>query len=329
MTRKKAALSAIFVALVTGAIGCGQIGVTSKIPRSDKEKVVVTTPLVGDFVRKVGGDHVTVTTLLAPNSDPHVYEPRPNDMQALQDSALIIRSGGEIDIWLNDLTTNREQGQIIDLIRYMPTTANSHSHTDSGETGSAAVDPHWWQDPHNVERAVRVIRDQLIKLDPAHETTYRRNSSTYLQQLQHYDRAVQACINQLPLRRRKLVTSHDALEQYAHRYQLDVVGTTLPSRAAKAQPSAGEIAQLITRIQRTGVSAIFPEQGQTAKLEETVAQAAGIRLGKPLWTDSLGGPDSEVTTYLELLQANTEAIVAGLGDSDWSCEFPDTTDRPV
>ena len=64
--------------------------------------VVATTTQAADLARNVAGDDVEVVGLLAPNADPHDYEVRPHDLQALADADLVVRSGGDVDEWLQE-----------------------------------------------------------------------------------------------------------------------------------------------------------------------------------------------------------------------------------
>ena len=58
-----------------------------------KLRVVATTNLVGDAVARVGGDHIELTTLLAPGVDPHAYQLAPADRQQLEDADVILVNG--------------------------------------------------------------------------------------------------------------------------------------------------------------------------------------------------------------------------------------------
>ena len=139
------------------AVGCGDDsgsggGVT----------VVATTTEVADLVRQVGGTRVKVEGMLRPGGDPHDYEPRPSDVAAVADAAVVFRSGGEVDDWLGDVIDNAggdaEVVSLIDSVRRLDD------------------DPHWWQDPSNGVRAVEAIRAELTKADPDGRATYARNA---------------------------------------------------------------------------------------------------------------------------------------------------------
>jgi ABC-type Zn uptake system ZnuABC Zn-binding protein ZnuA len=300
MLRPLAVLPLVLAALVAG---CGE---EDPGPSAAALDVVTTTTQAADLVRNVGGDRAAVTGLLAANTDPHDYELRPHDVGALADARLVVRSGGEVDDWLEEaIDASGTEAPVLDL---------------SGRVRRRDDDPHWWQDPRNVLRAVPAIRDALAKADPAGAQTYRANARAYGARVRRLDAAVARCVRGIPAARRKLVTSHDALGYYAHRYGLEVIGTVIPSLSTEAQPSAGDTAELIETIRRAGVKAIFAESSVSPKVEKAIAREAGARVGAELWADALGPPGSGGDTYLRSIAANTRAIVAGLGGRP--CSLP-------
>jgi ABC-type Zn uptake system ZnuABC Zn-binding protein ZnuA len=273
--------------------------------------VVATTTQVADFVRNVGGRRIDVHQILHPNADPHEYEPRPSDVKSVAGAALAVRSGGDVDDWLQDVLDNAGGDARV-------LTLSDHVRTRRDDAGD--LDPHWWQDPRNAELAVRAIRDALVKADRAGAAAYRRNAARYLDRLERLDRQTAACIDRISPRLRKLVTTHDALGYYAARYGLEVIGAVIPSLSTQAQPSAGDIQRLVDQIERTGVRAIYPESSINPKLEQAVARESGATTGAPLWADTLGPEGSEGATYIDSIAANTAAIVDGLSGGEESCE---------
>ena len=302
------ALLACLTAAAAAALGgCGNGGGAS----GSAVTVSATTTQVADFVRNVGGRRVDVHQILKPNADPHEYEPRPSDVKSVADAQLVVRSGGEVDDWLDDVIDNAgSDAPVLTL----------SEHVRTRKDGGGDADPHWWQDPRNAELAVRAIRDALAKADPRGAVAYRRNAARYLARLQRLDRQTAACIDRIPPRLRKLVTTHDALGYYAARYGLEVIGAVIPSLSTQAQPSAGDIQRLVDQIKRTGVHAIYPESSINPKLEEAIARESGATTGAPLWADTLGSEGSTGATYIDSIAANTAAIVDGLSGGSESCE---------
>ena len=284
------------------ASGCGGAG--SDTAAGGSITAVATTTQLGDFARAVGGRRVTLKQILPPNADPHEYEPRPSDTLAIRDAALVFESGGDLDQWVGELVESA--GGNVEAVRVF-------------EPGGE--DPHWWQDPRNAIRAVANLRDGLIAADPDGKKTYTTNAATYTDKLKRLDRSVAACIEQIPERQRKLVTTHDALGYYADRYGLDVVGALIPSLSSQAQPSGKDIEELVQQIERLDVKAIFPENSLNPKLEKAVARETGAKVGTALYADTLGPEGSAGSTYVGSIEANTTAIVEGLAGDGASCDF--------
>lgn len=292
-TRRAAAWTASAASLlVLGA--CGGTG---------ESTVVATTPLVGDLARGAMGPDAEVRTIIAAGSDPHGYEPRPDDIAALADADLVIASGGEIDEWIAGAMD--DAGSNADLL----VLSDSLPHPLPNE------DPHWWHDPRNasasVERIAAAVGDEPGAREGAAEA--------YVHRIQALDARIAACLRRIPPERRKLVTDHDAFGHLAARYGLRIVGAVITARTTEAQASAGELADLRETIQRERVAAVFPEESVSGELAEAIAREAGAEVGDPLYGDSLGPAGSEGEHYLGMLESNARAIAHGLSEGELSC----------
>jgi ABC-type Zn uptake system ZnuABC Zn-binding protein ZnuA len=311
MSRPRRSIAALAVALAATLLAaCGQGG--SAAGAGGGPIVVATTTQVADLTRAVGGSRADVRQILTPNSDPHAYEPRPSDVRAVAGAKVVVRSGGDLDDWLAGVLRNAgSDARTVELIKAV--------HTRRGE---GAIDPHWWQDPRNAEIAVARIRNALAAADPSGRATYTANAAEYLSRLRRMDRAIAACMRRIPARKRRLVTDHDALGYYAHRYGIEVIGTVIPALSTQAQASAGAVARLVRTIRRTGVTTIFPESSASAKLEQAIARDARAHVGPPLYADSLGPSGSAGATYLGSLAANTRALATGFAGGHAHCTLP-------
>ena len=289
------------------AAGCG----SSDSNPSATVAVTASTTQLGDFAREVGGDRVDVTQILSANSDPHEYEPKPSDAESLIDADLILKSGGDLDQWLDQIVdSSGSDAPELTLINEVPT-------LESGDE----TDPHWWQNPQNAIKAVLAIRDELAQIDPDGTASYDAKAETYVAKLRKLDSKIATCMDAVPTDQRKLVTSHDALTYYADRYGIDVIGAAIPALSTSAQASAGETADLVDLIRRTGVTTIYPEAGVSSQLEDAIADEAGATVGGELWADTLGPEGSDGATYITALESNTAKLVDGFTDGEQSCSI--------
>jgi zinc/manganese transport system substrate-binding protein len=304
--------TAVVLALVLSACG------GNSSPESAGPDVVATTTQIGDWARAVGGDAVDVHQILQANTDPHEYEPRPADVQAVADSEFVFESGDELDAWMGTVVSNAGGSpHVIDLGAKVPVRL-----AGEGEGSEASrYDPHWWHDPRNAEAAVGVIRAALVAADPAHASGYRARAAAYLKRLRALDAGIRACLARVPAAQRKLVSDHDAFNYFAHRYGIAVIGAVIPSQTTQAQASAADIADLVRIVRREHVRAIFPESSLSPKLAEQIARETGARADYTLYGDTLGPSDSRGATYLSMEQANADAMTRGFTGGARGCTF--------
>ena len=297
----------IAVALALGAAACGD----DDSGGGAAVEVVATTTHVADLVRNVGGGRVAVDGILPANADPHDYEPRPSDAAALSDAELVVRSGGDLDEWLDEVIDgaggDAEQVTLIDSVETIQ--------------GEGETDPHWWQNPRNAIRAVAAIRDALVAADPEGSAGYERRAAAYTRDLRRLDSEIERCMNEIPAAKRKLVSTHDALGYFADRYELDVIGAVIPSLSTQAQPSAKDVQDLVDQIESEGVEAIFPEAALSQRLEQAISREAGAEVGGELWADTLGPDGSSGATYLDAMGANAAALAEGMSGGRVRCSF--------
>lgn len=311
MPRRPLAAAAALAALGLLGAGCGSSG-----GGEGKLEVVATTTQIGDWVRAVGGDAVVVDQVLAPNTDPHEYEPRPSDVEAAAGAKLVFASGDGLDAWIEQIVEDSgSDAAVVDLGAVVPERLPGE---DGGEEASR-FDPHWWHDPRNAEAAVREIERRLIAADPAHRRYFIEGADYYWNELVTLDVNIHACFDSLPAAQRKLVTDHDALGYFARRYGIEVVGTVIPSQTTQAQPSARDLSQLADTIERERVRAVFPESSLSAKVAEAIARQTGADAGHTLYGDTLGPEGSDGETYLGMEAANADAIVRGLSGGKRGC----------
>jgi zinc/manganese transport system substrate-binding protein len=292
--------------------GCGG----SSAGEGSQLDVVTTTTQIGDWVGEVGGGAVSVHQILQPNTDPHEYEPRPSDVEATAGAKLVFVSGDNLDAWMDEVVSGSgSSARVVDLGSVVPDRL-------PGETGGAEAsryDPHWWHDPRNAEAAVRAIERQLAAADPSKRNEFARNAATYLTRLRMLDASIAICVDSVPASRRKLVTDHDAFGYFANRYGIEVVGAVIPSQATQAQPSAKDLANLISLIEREHVKAVFPESSLSAKVAEAIAGQSGASSEHSLYGDTLGPADSDGATYLQMERANADSMVRGFSAGKQGC----------
>ncbi|MBE7513088.1 MAG: zinc ABC transporter substrate-binding protein [Anaerolineales bacterium] len=275
-------------------------------------KAIVTFSILTDFVKEVGGERVSVETLVSAGADAHTFDPTPADTVKLIEADVIIANGLGFETWLPDLiTASRTKAKLITATEGITPLPLVEGENHEIEDNHGEGDPHVWHDVRNVMHMVTTIRDALIVLDPDGEAIYTANAAAYLADLEALDERILALVETLPEGRRIVFTSHDALAYFGARYGLKVEAVLGVSTEA-ADPSAGEIAALIIAIRESGVPAIFVESQVNPTLIEQIAREARVKVAPPLYTDSLGEAGTEGETYLSMMDHNSLTIVEAL-----------------
>ena len=274
---------------------------------ADKLPVMASFSILADLVRIVGGERVAITTLVGPDEDAHVFEPKAIDVKNMLQTRLLVVNGLGFEPWAQKLVKAAGyKGQTVVASQGI---AARTLHADKGRT-HAETDPHAWQDPTNVVIYVRNIAAALSKLDPGGALSYQNNSDAYVKELQTLDVWAKGQFAALPADKRKVITSHEAFGYLAAHYQLRFMAPQGVS--TEAEPSAREVARLIKQIQREKIRAVFVENMSNPKLLAQLAKDAGVTMGSSLYADALSGPDKPGSTYLKMMRHNVTQLMTGM-----------------
>jgi zinc/manganese transport system substrate-binding protein len=290
--------------LIAGLILC--LGL-SPLAHAAELKVVTSFSLLADLVQEVGGERVDVYALVGPDEDAHIHEPKPSDARRIGQARLVVANGLGFDDWLVRLARSSGRGDAVVIASEGVTPLT----TDDHHGGHAALDPHAWQDVRNVDRYVANISAALIRVDPAGADIYRTRAARYRSELKTLDADIRHAIATLPAERRRVVSSHDAFGYFTHAY--DLVFLAPVGVANDAEPTAKEVARLITQLRKEKAAAVFVENITDPRLIERIRIESGAIMGGTLYADALSTADGPAPTYLKLMRHNLNTLITALG----------------
>ena len=278
-----------------------------------KPKFVATTTIVGDVVSQVGGDLIELSMLLPVGTDPHSFDPTPQDIAKIAEADLVFANGAGLEEFLDPLIESAGAGdrvvhlsediELIDFAGEREAEDNQHSHANG--------DPHTWTDPHNVLIWVESIERELSQRDPANSEVYAANADQYKAELEELDAWIRQQVSQVPENNRKIVTDHLTFSYFAATYGFEQLGAIIPGYSTLAEPSAQDIAATEDAIRNLGVKAIFVGNTVNPNLAERVAEDTGTDIIF-VYTGSLSESGGEAGTYLTYMRYNTSAFVEAL-----------------
>jgi len=276
-----------------------------------KWRITATTGMVADIVANVGGDKVSVTHLMGPGVDPHLYKASQGDIKRIEEADLIFYSG---------LHLEGKMGEILEKIgKKKPVKAVTAGIPENlllaDPAASQAFDPHVWFDVSLWMKAVEQVRADLIAFDPANQSVYEANASKYLAELEQLHQYATTQLASIPQEQRVLVTAHDAFGYFGRAYGVEVMG--LQGISTASEYGLKDVQTLVDSLVSRKIKAVFIESSVPKQSIEAVVQGAAaknhtVAIGGELFSDAMGTPGTPEGTYIGMVKHNVDTIVKAL-----------------
>ncbi|MBP6786372.1 MAG: zinc ABC transporter substrate-binding protein [Candidatus Promineofilum sp.] len=299
-------MSIVFMALTAA---CSAVAANE--PDDGRLRVVTTIGQIADAATLVGAEHVRVTSLMGPGTDPHLYKASARDVDKLRGADIVFYNGLFLEAQMEDILEQMAERQIvvpvsaqIDRARLLP----SANYADE-------FDPHIWFDVQLWMQTVEQVRDTLRDVDPAHAADYEANAAAYLAELDALDAYVAEQAATIPEAQRVLVTAHDAFNYFGRAYGFEVLGLQGISTASEA--GTADVQGLAEFIAGRRIPAIFIESSVPVRNIEAVQAAVqnrgfDVQIGGRLFSDAMGDAGTAEGTYIGMVRYNIDTIVAAL-----------------
>lgn len=266
-------------------------------------KVVASFSILGDMVRQVTGDLATVTTIVGPNADAHIYAPNVADALAVAKADVIFVNGLGFETWSDTLIKTSKT-----KARVFVATEGIKPLLVEGKT-----DPHAWNSLLNGIIYVENIAKAMAEADPGNAQRYQANAKRYAGELKALHDKTLASLKALPKGNRTVVTAHDAFGYLANAYGLVFLAPV--GIDTEAEPSARDLAKLIDQLNKEKVGALFVENITNPDLVKQIAKETGLKIGGRLFSDALSAQGGPATSYLNMFKHNLGTLVAALSKS--------------
>ncbi|MBD8905500.1 metal ABC transporter substrate-binding protein [Methylorubrum zatmanii] len=284
------------------------LGLAPGMAAEAKLKAVATFSILADLIAQVGGERVSVTSLVGPDADAHGYAPTPGDARRVAEADLVVVNGLGFEGWIERLIkASGTKAPVIVASKGVTTIAGSHDHDDEhGHDHGDHADPHAWQSVANVKLYVANIRDGLSTADPAHAALYAENAAAYTRKLDALEGEIRTTLQTIPAERRRIITTHDSFGYFSAAYGMRFLAPQGISTDSEAGPK--DVARIIRQIRRDKVPAVFVETIADPRLMQQIARESGAKVGGRIYSDALSGPDGPAPGYLEMMRSNLTAF---------------------
>ena len=279
----------------------------AQLASSDKLQITVSITPQEYFVERIGGEHVIVNTMVGAGDEPHTYEPKPEQLKALSRAAAYVRIGVEFeDTWMDRISAGTPGMIIVDTTQgfeRMPMAAHHDSQDEElqaeDEHGEGAPDPHVWLSPRLAKIQAKTIHEAMVKLDPKNKDDYDGNLRSFLADIDALDADIRATL--AGVEHRRFVVFHPAWGYFARDYGLEMI----PIEVGGQEPSASELADVISQAKEAGVKVIFAQPEFSRRAADTIATEIS---GEVLLISSLA------PNWLENLRQVAETFARVLGE---------------
>lgn len=292
----------VFTFVLLAIILASCAGAPASTAGTSSPVILTSTTILADITRNIAGDRFQVESLLPIGSDPHSYQPTPQDLAKISESKLMVINGLGYEQFLSSLLENAGGTKTI-----VEASAGIPPRTEAQH----GIDPHMWLDPLLVVSYVENIRAALINLDPHGEAVYQDNAKRYITELQNLDAWITEQVHQIPTEKRLLVTNHESFGYFADHYGFKVVGTVVESFSSDASPSAQQLAALIDQIKAGDAPAIFLDASDNNTFARQIADETGVKVITDLHLESLTTV-TPAATYMDMMKHNVSEIVKAL-----------------
>lgn len=274
-------------------------------------KIVTTTGMITDIVRRVAGRRAEVTGLMGPGVDPHLYKAKQSDISALNQADIVFYNGLHLEGKMGELLDRLGRRKpTVQVTRAVPRERLLLLSEDSSQ-----YDPHLWFDVELWMSAVEVVRDSMMQLTPDYRDEYEANAAELLEELAELHEYCRERIGSIPERQRVLITAHDAFGYFGRAYDIEVRG--IQGISTESEASVRDINELIDFIVERGVKAVFVETSVSQKNIEALIEGArarghSLKIGGELFSDAMGAAGTPEGTYPGMIRHNVDTIADNL-----------------
>ncbi len=318
MNWKQAVLVVVATLFMISVVAIGLVGDPGQADDGGRLRVVATLYPLGYMAQEIGGDLVSVVTLVPPNQEVHVFNPSTSDMLAADRADVLLYNGAGLDLWFEeDLLEELDTGDkvVVETTRDVELLDADGGHGGEDDGHEVGVhDPHTWISPDTALQQASAVYEALVEADAVNEAAYTSNWQDFRGHLEALDAEYEECLSNSTFD--TIIVSHEAYGYLAHRYGFEQHGVI--GISADEQPSAATIADLVTLMEELGIDSVFVDPIYSDDYAMTLRDELEDRTGREVAILDLYfmlGPVDDMD-LLQQMEANLESLAKGLGADD-------------
>jgi zinc/manganese transport system substrate-binding protein len=263
--------------------------------------VVTSFSVLGDIVKNIGGNKVTIVSIVGANQDAHNYELKPSDLNTIAKSKILFVNGLGLEAFGLDSIMKSYHGYKVVV------TKGINPLLLQDNVNKIRVDPHVWSNPLNVANYyVPNILSALVAISPENKKYFTQNAQNYITELTQLNKWVVLQFKGINPRNLQAITTHDAFNYFALQYGVKFISAQGISTDSDA--SAKDISNLEKLIKSSNIKVVFLENMTNNQLIRQIAEDTKAKIGGELYSDALSLPNQPANTYINMIKYNVTTL---------------------
>lgn len=291
--KKKIISGALAVITSIMLIGCvtNSDTKTTNDEGNKKVNIMVSVYPLKEFADKIAGDKAEVSCMVPDNMEPHDYEPKTKDFEALIKSDAFIYNGLGLETWVDQVKSviGDKELRIVD----------SSEGVEVRKEGDV-IDPHSWLSLKEAEKQAENIKDTLVEIDEDNKAYYEKNYDAFVGELESLYNEYKEKFDNLSTK--DFVTGHAAFGYLCRDFGLQQ--KSVENLFAEGEPTPKQLEQLVTFCKENNIKTVFSESLASPKVSETLAKEVGAEVVPILTLES----NEDDKSYVEAMRYNLEEI---------------------
>ncbi|PCF82972.1 manganese ABC transporter substrate-binding lipoprotein MntC [Staphylococcus delphini] len=295
-------------ALVILSVLLAACGINKGNESEHKLKIVTTNSILYDMTKNITGDDAEIYSIVPVGQDPHEYEIKPKDVQALTDADVIIYNGFNLESgngWFEKALKQANKSIKDDTVIQASKNVKP-IYLKQGEKSEHNIDPHAWLSLGNGIEYVKTIKDALENVDKTHAKDYDKQGSEYLSKLEKLNKESKDKFNDIPKEKRVMITSEGAFKYFAQ--QFDVKPGYIWEINTENQGTPEQMKQAVDFVKENHIKNLLLETSVSDKSMKSLGEETGAKIYGTVYTDSIGKEGSDGDSYYKMMESNIKTI---------------------
>ncbi len=247
-------------------------------------KVVVPIEPYRMFVEIVGGDEISVRSVLSGGMDPHHFVPTGQQMRFVSEADVYFDVGLPFERQMIHKYLRSNQTRKVSLLHETPEMAEreeqEHEHRHEGHHhhhhvhDHDSIDPHSWTSPNTVIEQIEIIQDALTELRPEAEYLFEERGKRLISRLRDLDAEFKKVTENK--QGRKLLVYHPAWGHFCEAYGLEQVAVEKEGKPMGAK----DFARLLESFDDHTIPVLLVQPQINDRLSEQVAKQFALTVVK-------------------------------------------------